>query len=245
MKRFLIQTQNGLIMHDFGFRLHEAVRYQNWIYDLSKFEFVLPVLSDTVIEGDFIPVGSLEFVFEFMEKNHGVTKDKVIPINIPEQLWKQEFLKRQVSFMLKNEVKIDKPMFIKSNSAYKSFADIVSEEGTWENAPEDAYLVSEVVDIESEWRMFVFNDELVGAKHYLGDFTLMPDFHLVEAMIKQYKGNPGAYTLDIGINETGTFLIEVHPFVSCGLYGFNDYRILPQMFIRGYQYMLNEAKKKK
>lgn len=53
-------------------------------------------------------------------------------------------------------------------------------------------------------------------------------------MITAYTNSPRAYTLDIGINEFGTTVIEVHPFVSCGLYGFHDLKVLPQMFIAGF-----------
>ena len=56
-------------------------------------------------------------------------------------------------------------------------------------------------------------------------------------MIKDYKDSPLSYTLDVGINNNGTFIIEVHPFVSCGLYGFSDYRILCYMFENGFNYI--------
>lgn len=58
-------------------------------------------------------------------------------------------------------------------------------------------------------------------------------------MIETYKDSPLSYTLDAGINDNSQFLIEVHPFVSCGLYGFSDYRFLTQMTIAGFSYIMN------
>ena len=55
-------------------------------------------------------------------------------------------------------------------------------------------------------------------------------------MIKNYTTSPKAYTLDIGVNKKdGTFVIEVHNFFSCGLYGFSDHKLLPLMFISGWK----------
>jgi hypothetical protein len=99
--------------------------------------------------------------------------------------------------------------------------------------------LSEKLDIVSEYRVFVYRDKLVGINNYGGEFNKLPDLYLIEKMINEYKNEkdrPGAYTLDVAITKEGkTTLIEVHPFVSCGLYGFRRYDILPQMMIAGYK----------
>lgn len=123
-----------------------------------------------------------------------------------------------------------KKLFIKSATYYKSFADITK---CPEEVPEGTYIISDVVDIKSEWRAFVFCDRLFDIRRYAGDFKVFPDIKLIEEMIKDYKTSPAAYTLDVGINDNGTFIIEVHPFVSCGLYGFSHY-LLPEMAIKGF-----------
>ncbi len=73
------------------------------------------------------------------------------------------------------------------------------------------------------------NGELVGLQNYSGDFVNFPDVKKINKMISVYAG-PVAYTLDVGINSRGTFVVEVHDFFSCGLYGFSDRKILPFMF---------------
>ena len=91
------------------------------------------------------------------------------------------------------------------------------------------YQFSQVILIDSEWRAFVYKGKLVGLQNYCGEFTLFPDVEKIKEMIKAYKSAPIAYTLDVGINANGTFVIEVHDFFSCGLYGFSD-SSLPFMF---------------
>jgi hypothetical protein len=76
----------------------------------------------------------------------------------------------------------------------------------------------------------VYKDKLVGLNNYSGDFTIFPDVELIEEMIKKNHSTPVAYTLDVGINDKGTFIIEVHAFMSCGLYGFADLKNIPFMY---------------
>ena len=92
------------------------------------------------------------------------------------------------------------------------------------------YQISELIDIDSEWRCFVYNNELVGLQNYIGDFTLFPSIDAIKHMIKEYISSPVAYTLDVGVNKDNTFVIEVHDFFSCGLYGFFNHKVLPFMF---------------
>ena len=102
--------------------------------------------------------------------------------------------------------------------------------------------ISEVVDIDSEWRGFVFNGELLGLRCYLGAFDLFPDVDLVREMIGVYKNSPRAYTIDVGVSQKlGTFLIEIGHIFSSALYGFNDCRVLPQMFISCHNEIIKEG----
>lgn len=235
MKKFLIQTVNGEIKHDFCFHLLEAIRYHNWFYNQTVYEYIL---SDEIIDSNnLIPVGSLEFVFEYLDKNFRIFKERIYPINVPVELRQPEFLRRNMFIADSKDITLSKPMFVKSATQYKSFTEIVSKT---EQIPRGKYVVSDEIEIDSEWRVFVHNRELVGLKHYLGDFTLFPDVSFIKKAIDTYKDCPPAYTLDIGINKDGCFVIEVHPFISCGLYGFNDYKRLPLMFVQAFQNLLNK-----
>lgn len=233
MRTFLIQTIDNKVKHDFSFQLLEAIDYQNWYCNEKRYDVILSENCD--IE-NCIPVGAVEFVLLYLKKHYGI--EGVKPINIPPELMNLTFLKRHVEIVdtEKSPVLIkDKPLFIKDNNKIKGFADIITDGSRLKGE----YLVSEVINIDSEWRAFVYRSRLVGLQNYSGDFTLFPDVTLINDMIQTYSQCPPAYTLDVGINkEKGTFLIEVHNFFSCGLYGFHDHRILPQMFIQSFQSLI-------
>lgn len=237
MKTFLIQTINKKIVHDFSFGLVEAINYNNWFYNKPTYNYIpsdttdRPIMHNGIqyyILEDVVPIGTVEFVLEYLKKYYYI--DNIKPLNIPQKLMKPEYLKRWVHFS-NNDKPIfnagDKPIFVKDNTKIKGFTNFIEPTRGY---PSGEYLVSEYIDIDSEWRAFVFNNELVGLQNYSGDFTMFPDVTLVEQMIKDFN-YPHPYTLDIGINNKGTFIIECHDFFSCGLYGFADYKLLPRMFI--------------
>ena len=115
------------------------------------------------------------------------------------------------------------------------------------NSPEDSYskkfMVSEKIEIESEWRCFVHNKTLVDVCRYAGEFDKIPDRKIIEKMIDAYQNCSPAYTLDVAVLTTGeTVVIEVHNFWSCGLYGFPaDERIL-RMAAAAFTWELKQVK---
>lgn len=224
MKTFYIETKNNQVIHDFSFHLIEAINYNNWYNNEKVYQYTTNSKYKDYIE--LIPIGSIEFVLEYLEKYHNIKDYK--PLNIPEQLMKPEYLKRWVEKIRTNyPISTQETVFIKDNIKIKSYCGLIYKN---ENYPIGEWLVSEVINIKSEWRAFVFNNKLVGLKNYSGDFTLFPDIGLINKMILDFNYE-SAYTLDVGINESGTFIIECHDFFSCGLYGFADYIALPRMFI--------------
>lgn len=240
MTRFLVQTVNGRVVHDFAFHLIHAIEQQNWFYNQALYEYRLSE-EDAGEENGWIPVGSLEFVFAYMEKQYGIPLEAIEPINLPIPLQQEPFLKRKVELIPKKDMKWTGERFVKSQDRYKFFTDIVTNPA---GVPEGNYMVSEVVEFESEWRAIVQQGELVGLQHYMGDFTNFPDISFLHALIQAYTNSPLAYTLDIGKTDKGWALVEVHPFVSCGLYGFADYKKLPILFVQGFHWFLQESRKK-
>jgi hypothetical protein len=183
----------------------------------------------------------VEFVQEFIKRYNGI--ENIKPINVPVSLKRSEYLKRWMEYRTIEEPAISEyrlPMFVKDNGKIKGYTGIIRpgeivEPGNW--------LISELIEIESEWRAFIYNKALVGLKNYLGDFAMVPDVELIKRMIADYKDSPTAYTLDVGVNrERGTFIIEGHDFSSCGLYGFADLRLIPKMMSVGYREMLERAR---
>lgn len=228
--KFIIQTINGQVKHDFSFTLIESLEYYNWFYDNTE---TMYILSDT-IDGDInewerndvIPIGSVEFVNDYLKKYYN---KEMKPINIPYALMGERYTKRDVIYLNSQEdLSYLGKRFVKSHDKIKGLTDIL--DLSKNKLPIGNYMISKVIDVHSEWRAFVYKDKLVGLNNYSGDFTIFPDVQLIEEMIEKNHSCPIAYTLDVGINDDGTFIIEVHDFISCGLYGFADLKNIPFMY---------------
>lgn len=247
--KFLIQKIDNQIRHDFSFTLHESVRFQNWLHHEKHFS--IRYKNTWTTEGDkiqpfefskfqskYIPIGSVEFVIQFLEHFHGLTPK---PRNVPESL--RYFAGRGIFNGTEKDVYIPGGRtFVKSNDKIKGFQTVLR--GTVEdvNVPPGNYQISDAISIDSEWRAFVYKGKLVGLQHYVGEFTLFPHVSEIKRMIEAFKDCPIAYTLDVGVSDVGTFVIEVHDFFSCGLYGFSAHNILPQMFGRWFTEYVNKNK---
>jgi hypothetical protein len=235
---FLIQTVGGEIKHDFSFTLIESIDYHNWFNVSNKMYYTLTKLENinlgkVNLSRNFIPIGSVEFVTSFLHTFYNSIPE---PKNIPMELLSEQFTGRKV--FNGSEKDIVGKKFVKSNSVIKLFTDICEE------APEGYYQISDVIDIQSEWRAFVFKGELVGLQNYLGDFCVFPNVDRIKEMIRAYTKQPIAYTLDIAVSNGKTVIIEIHDFFSCGLYGFADHKILPYMFAQWFREYVTKWRKR-
>lgn len=231
--KFIIQTKDGQIIHEFSFALLESIKYQKWLGN----DTIEVLLSDSIwsyngiLYPGYIPIGSVDFVTEYLMRYYDKEPK---PINIPKQLLDIKWTNRVVFNGTDKDIVGFK--FVKSNDKIKSFAGICSESPMYIVRPDVAgnYQISDVMDINSEWRAFVYKNNLVGLQNYSGQFDLFPDVNKIREMIEVYTESPIAYTLDVAIHGDNytTSIVEVHDFFSCGLYGFNDYRILPYMHER-------------
>lgn len=224
MIRFLIQTIDNKVKHDFSFTLIESINYNNWIFE-DSFEYRL---TNNKFYSNYVPIGSNEFVQDYIYKYF---KKSIKPKNISEELLDFYFTGRKVLNGTEKDIVSEK--FVKSNDKIKSFTNICK------SAPIGNYQISDVVEFESEYRCFVYRKELVGVQCYLGDFTIFPNVNKIKEMIRAYKNSPIAYTLDVGIANNDTLIIECHDFFSCGLYGFSNHKILPYMFSNWFCYFIN------
>lgn len=214
--KYLIQTINGKVKHDFSFTLLESIEFQNWLRNDKSFE---ACFTDEPTMPNYIPIGSVEFVSKYINDYYGITPK---PKNIPLELIGKNWTGRTVINGTEKDIIGEK--FVKSNDKIKSFTEICK------TAPKGNYQISDLIDIESEWRAFVYEGKLVGLQNYAGEFSIFPNVDKIKAMINAYKTQPIAFTLDVAISNNDTVIIEVHDFFSCGLYGFSEHKILPFMF---------------
>jgi len=240
--KFVIQKINNEIRHDFSFTLLESIRYHNWLTNSIEMKYKFIDYIDRYdnknwkfknFHADYVPVGSVEFVLAYMEQ-FDIQKPK--PMNVPDELI--PYAGREI--INGNEMTVEflfaKPnkYFIKSNDVIKGLSEFIDTYDTSITVPKGNYQISEFIDIQSEWRCFVYKGQLVGMQNYSGDFTHFPDvWKIKNVMIPAFKSAPISYTLDVGIvNDVDTVVIECHDFFSCGLYGFADHKIYPHMLQR-------------
>lgn len=243
--KFLIQKIDGEVKHDFSFTLLESIRFRNWLDNIDKTKYRFFDTDENGIDFAFkpfhrhyVPVGSVVFVTAFIRRFYGL---EVKPLNVPMELFpfaKREIYNRTI-YGNEEPFPASGKIFIKSNDKIKGLSGIFTQANPIK-LPAGNYQFSEKITIDSEWRAFVYNNELVGLQHYLGEFTLFPDVMTIKNMISKYSSAPVAYTLDVGINDNGTFVVEVHDFFSCGLYGFADHAKYPIMLYRWFKEYINK-----
>lgn len=253
---FLIQRNNEKITYDFAFELLNAIDYLNWKnkYDHHFVYYIDNMQFNVKNPDEFIPIGSVEFVQRFQQKYYPNAEEALMPLNVPEPL--QDLAGRWVFNVNNvNDMAIfrhGKELHHENDKLFrKSLYYIKSpDNGIYDyNNDEDfiGYQVSEVIPhIDSEWRVFVFKNKIQHISNYSGNCMYFPNPDTIQKMVDKYADYaPVAYTLDVGVRGNTTFVIECHRFFSCGLYGFNDYSILPYMFSQEWFEMKNINKIKK
>lgn len=211
-------------------------------YHLDKMMVMTIEEAHNITGEKVIPVGDIEFVQSFLP-------EKMLPLEVPACL--RRFVARDYDIMKGCEI----PNDIMENQGNYFFKDADTLK-KWNSSLEIGdvgrfiesdtnYVVSRKVNFLSEYRVFVFEDEVQACQYYIGDPLLFPERKYIETLVSEYSNHkhPEAYTLDVGIfeNKSGycTDIIEVHPFVACGLYGFSD-RCIPEMLEAGYEWYKNQ-----
>jgi len=198
-----------------------------------------------------IPVGDLNFVSAFLNKHHGIMQ--MNPIEVPDVLRKDEFLKRKYSIIEKKNLPKTGYYFTKYVSQLKVFSytgriETLHYEDTGKEPflKEGLYQLSESVDMVSEYRCFVHNDKLISINYYDGDCTVFPDTDLLKRAILMYQldpDRPEAYSIDLAvIRDRGTAILEIHPWVSVGLYSYIFGSNLPYCYRDGFLWYVEKNK---
>lgn len=77
--KFLIQTIDDKIKHDFSFTLLESIEFHKWLRN----DNIEVCFTDNKIQKDYIPIGSVEFVTQYIKTYYGL---QIFPKNIPTEL---------------------------------------------------------------------------------------------------------------------------------------------------------------
>ncbi len=242
---FLIQKVNNRLVYDFAFALTQAKEYLDWRKEKLTIRYLndINLMRSTVKTPDrYIPVGSVEFVSCYLASFYPSSLSALRPLNVPEPLF--PYAEREIINVRELKDIENLPtgsLYWKSNKRLKHFINgPVPLEA--DAAQFCGMQVSQMIDIESEWRVFVFHGEIRHIANYAGDCLAFPSVDRIKEMVACYQdaGAPVAYTLDVAVTSDGqTVVMECHRFFSCGLYGFNDYSVLPYMFSQEWFEMKN------
>ena len=241
--KFLIQTINKQLVHDFTWELTRCEEYHKWIEDPITLRYHEGLDFEPIKHPDtYVPVGSVEFVSAYLNRFYPDAKEALKPLNVPECLY--PYAGRTITNVKTPEDFI--PFCNNSLVFAKDMNKIKSERSGFIGLPTFERVkdcqVSSVVDFVSEWRVFVFQNTIRDCRCYSGDFFNMPNKQKIQEMVNTFNipYNPVAYTLDVGVTPINeTFIIECHRFFSCGLYGFSNANIYPAMLSQTWCQMRN------
>lgn len=197
-----------------------------------KHETTLQLISHKVFEEylessrnfkDIIPIGTISFVNSWLKKYYNKT---MFPIEVPNCLWFQQFLGRTYGIIGKANIPKQGRYFIKGINTLKSgtfVGDMIKwwSSYSYDYNDDDLFILSSELGILSEWRAYVIRTELVNLCHYDGNPLLFPESNIIQKAINICNSDkyvPYSYTLDVAVTTSGTYVLEVHPFTSIGLY---------------------------
>jgi hypothetical protein len=179
-KAYYIQTFGGIIANENCFTAFEGASKERFF---SQDEVKPPTklfeeVEEIPVRKDVLVVGFIQDTLKHFER---LGINIPAPIHIPEELI--PFTKRNIQYMNYKEFKerdLRMPVFIKSFTHHKVFDSGVIKLVSSKSDPtifknevtdETPVLVSDYVDMSSEYRVFVRNGRMVGMRHYNGDFT--------------------------------------------------------------------------
>ena len=237
--------------------IYDNIQFNNWFYgenikgyfsDVANTDRVSDTLQDyymgnsRVVENtNIIPVGGLNFVSAYLGKH-------IKPIDISEV--DRKFTGREIQILSYDEMLayLDRngPRFIKSATKCKEFPagkydkksiEIIEKSISYLHKSHK-FMVSELINLLAEWRLFIHKGKILDCKQYMGSWESRFDETFVKEMVASIPKSIipyTSYTVDIGLTDTGsTVLIEAHNFISCGLYGFehpNLYKMVKTAYL--------------
>ena len=108
-------------------------------------------------------------------------------------------------------------------------------------ADETPCWVCEPMEIFSEHRCYVNDGEILGVKHYFGDWSIIPDKMFIEEVVERYVDCPVAYGIDFAVVADGdkykTIVMEVNDGCNLGNYGLDSIHYGEMIIARWFEIM--------
>ena len=251
-KEYDFITQDTLIYKQ---QLDKRKEFDSYVI-VSAGDFFLPDGISLKDKCDFpssyqsaIPIGSIQFINAYLNIFFSISREKAI--EIPRFMQTDFFLKRQYSIMRGQNLPRKGLFFLKDVSIQRSFSftgkiEKLREELPSAIIPDHNYLLSEVLIVLSEFRVYVIDLSIKNISHYSGNPTILPDIELIRKAVECYGNHvecPKSFSMDFMVTPRGTCLIEIHSFLSLGMYWTKWDTSLIDGYVESYQHVLNSHMK--
>lgn len=215
--KIYIEALNNFPIADWAVSAYQGFRDKQM--DIIFFENIeeVPVRKTNVV------VGYIETTNKYLQKL-GLPEKKAL--NIPKEL--EKYTGRDIYHTTMAEFKKERhlPVFVKPDGRAKAFvAGVITKEESRRSffldvPDEEPVLTSEVIDIVTEYRGYVYDKKLQGLYWYSGDFKKFVDCNVIDQAIADYSSQPAGYSIDFGLTADGrTVLIECNDGWALGNYG--------------------------
>lgn len=214
-----VQTQHNQWLNDNCYTVWYGLTRMGYnVHPFSMESLPIDITRNVIVHGG---INTMRMIFTQM----GIEQP---PIHNPQDYLPQYCNREFISTTMGQIKTLDKfPYFIKPEVDHKLFTGFVVnnliDKIKLKDIPDNTkVMVSEVINMVSEYRCFVSRGKLVGSKNYTGDFTKNIDYNVVNNAIKDYKDQPIAYSLDFALTDNNeTTLIEINDGFALGSYGLN------------------------
>lgn len=195
-----------------------------------------------------VPIGSIQFVEAFLKIFHSIEHEK--PFEIPLFMQNDFFLKREYKICKATDIPKKGNYFIKDVSIQKHFSYIGDVEKLLSINPKafnpnHYYLVSGLQTILSEYRVYVANMSIINISFYSGDPTIFPDIEFIKEAVDCFGNNinsPKSFSMDFMVTSNGTAVLEIHSYLSLGLYWTKWNETLIDAYIDSFFHIIKQSK---
>lgn len=216
-----VQIDNkGVFIGDYAYTAYEGFKFLGHNTHMFQDASNIPVGINEYRQPPLV-VGTIEETEKYLKMSKVVVP---LPLHIPPAL--EGHAHRNIQHLTLGEAKNLKPPYFIKTQDLKVFPSgvyrgIVSFNEMFGQYPEDTrVIISDVIDMVSEYRVFVLDNVPIGVRHYIGDPMIFPSAQTIRLMIKDFRFSPRAYTLDVAVTPEGhTVLIECNDGWSVGSYG--------------------------
>jgi len=245
MEKVYVQTKNGLAINvdiqnaidGFEYLGYEIKQYTKEDLYAGKYDHLF---------SKYVFVGSIDcmlWIFKKAGKNF-------IDLDYPKEMFqlisrkivvktKKEFIDQ---FKIDNEPKFIKPVQTKVFDGI-IFGAIHQESYLHDVNDNELLYVSDLINILSEYRIYVHNGQMIYSANYAGDFWKTPSYALTQMYLSSWENKPVAFAIDVALlSNYKTEIIEISDFWAIGGYGLysEDYA---EMLRDRYWEIINDERK--